>query len=77
MSNKIFLPSRFAFREDSLENWENENPILENGEPSIVSDGENGEWLKFGDGVTPWKELPWKKGPKDYPAYWEEEDLLG
>ncbi len=64
MGNKIYLNGRFGFREDTLENWMINNPILERGEPSIVRDGQNGEWLKIGDGVTRWKELPYKLGPK-------------
>ena len=64
MADKIYLNSVFAYREDTLENWKEKNPILERGEPSIVRDGIDGEWLKIGDGVTKWKELPWKTGPK-------------
>lgn len=64
MENKIYLNGRFSFREDTLENWRVNNPILERGEPSIVRDGRDGEWLKIGDGVTPWNELPYKRGPK-------------
>ena len=64
MSTKIYANARFAFREDTLENWMANNPVLEKGEPAIVRDGENGEWLKIGDGVTAFNNLPWKKGPK-------------
>lgn len=62
MADKIFLNSHFAFRSDTLENWQRENPVLENGEPSIVSDGNENEWLKIGDGVTTWNDLPFKTG---------------
>ena len=62
MADKIFLNSHFAFRSDTLENWQRENPVLENGEPSIVSDGNENEWLKIGDGVTTWNDLPLKTG---------------
>jgi hypothetical protein len=61
---KIFLNGRFAYREDSLENWEQYNPILERGEPAIIRDGTDGKWLKIGDGVTPFNDLPYKLGPK-------------
>ena len=64
MADKIYVNARYGFREDTLENWQNNNPVLERGEPSIVSDGENGEWLKIGDGETPWNDLPYKKGPQ-------------
>ena len=64
MSSKIYTKAVFGYREDTLENWEANNPILEKGEPSIVRDGADGEWLKIGDGVTSWNNLPWKKGPK-------------
>ena len=64
MSDKIFLNARYAFRSDTLENWQNINPVLENGEPAIVSDGTDGEWLKIGDGVNTFNNLEWKKGPK-------------
>ena len=64
MSNKIYLNGRFGFREDTLENWEAKNPVLEKGEPGIVRDGQNGEWLKIGDGVTPWNKLDYKRGPQ-------------
>ncbi len=64
MSTKIYANARFGFREDTLENWSKENPILEKGEPAVVRDGQNGEWLKIGDGATAFNNLPWKKGPK-------------
>ena len=64
MADKIYLKSFFGYREDTLENWQNSNPVLEKGEPSIVRDGVEGEWLKIGDGETPWNDLPWKKGPR-------------
>ena len=63
MSNKLYINARYGFREDSLENWETINPVLERGEPSIVRDGKDGKWLKIGDGVTPWNDLPYKLGP--------------
>lgn len=64
MADKIFLNARYAFRSDTLNNWQNANPILEKGEPAVVTDGTHGEWLKIGDGVTPFNSLEWKKGPK-------------
>ncbi|MBR5011143.1 MAG: collagen-like protein [Clostridia bacterium] len=64
MADKIFLNARYAFRSDTFNNWQNANPILEKGEPAVVTDGTHGEWLKIGDGVTPFNSLQWKKGPK-------------
>ncbi len=61
MGTKIYAEAIYGFRQDTLANWEAENPILEVGEPAIVSDSHNGEWLKIGDGVSRWSELPWKK----------------
>lgn len=64
MADKIFLNARYAFRSDTFNNWQNANPILEKGEPAVVTDGIDGEWLKIGDGITPFNSLEWKKGPK-------------
>ena len=64
---KYYLKSRYCFRADTLENWIAHNPILENGEPSIVSNPTNeSEYIKFGDGVTAWVDLPYKNGPRGY-----------
>lgn len=68
MANKIYLNSHFGFREDLLENWERENPVLERGEISVVRDGTNGNWLKIGDGTTKWQQLSYKKGPQGLPG---------
>lgn len=62
--DKFYLNGTFAYREDTLANWTSHNPVLEKGEPAIVRDGADGEWLKIGDGVTAWNDLPYKKGPK-------------
>lgn len=64
MATKIYANARFGLREDTLENWTANNPVLERGEPAAVRDGSETEWLKIGDGVTPFNDLPWKKGPK-------------
>lgn len=64
MADKIYLTGRISYREDTLENWEANNPVLERGEPAIIRDGEGSNWLKIGDGTTPWNELPYKQGPK-------------
>lgn len=62
---KIYVKSRFCLREDTFENWIINNPVLERGEPSVVRNPEKeDEWLKIGDGVTDWVNLPYKKGPR-------------
>lgn len=61
MSNIIYANARFAYNNKPLSWWQENNPVLANGEPGIVSDAINGEWLKIGDGVTAWNDLPWKK----------------
>ena len=64
MEKKIYANAIHCFRQDTIQNWEKANPVLEKGEIAIAKDGTNGEWLKIGDGETPWNELSWKKGPK-------------
>ena len=68
MSNQVFLSSAIAYREDYLKNWQTKNPILNRGEPSFVRDGEGSKWLKIGDGITAWNELPYKEFPKGDPG---------
>ena len=63
--SKIYLENfRFQARRDTAENWNTNNPILCGGEFGIIADSTDENWLKVGDGVTPWKLLPFKKGPK-------------
>ena len=50
-------------RRDTAENWETENPILEEGELGLVL-GSNPTLFKIGDGVTPWNELAVASGPQ-------------
>ena len=61
---KIFGDARIAFRSDTLENWQKENPVLLSGEFSVVTDGTETERVKIGDGIHNWKGLPWWKGPE-------------
>lgn len=73
MPNKIYVNARYGFREDTIENWQVENPVLEKGEPSIVRDPEEpSEWLKIGDGETPWNDLPYRKGPQGAPFTYDD-----
>ena len=63
--SKIYLEGfHFQPRRDTAENWNKDNPILCDGEFGVVTDSTDENWLKIGDGVTPWKLLPFKKGPK-------------
>lgn len=64
MDNKVYLRARFCARIDELSNWININPVLDKGEPAVVSDGVDGKWLKFGDGITPFNGLPFVVFPK-------------
>lgn len=61
---KILAAARFKFRSDTLANWDEKNPILLSGEFGVAKDGGETDKVKIGDGVTPWKELPWWRGPK-------------
>ena len=60
----IYANARFTHRADTLENWQSKNPVLLKGEPSIVTNGTEGECVKIGDGVTDWNHLPFIRGPK-------------
>ena len=60
----IYANARFTHRADTLENWQSKNPVLLKGEPSIVTNGAEGECVKIGDGVTDWNHLPYIRGPK-------------
>ena len=63
--SKIYLEDfHFQARRDTAENWNTNNPILCGGEFGIITDSTDENWLKVGDGVTPWKLLSFRKGPK-------------
>jgi hypothetical protein len=64
MADKIYLNSRFGYREDTLANWQKFNPLLEKGEISFVRDGSDGKFVKIGDGSTLWNDLPYAPLPK-------------
>ena len=61
---KISAKIRFKARNDYSKNWKTNNPVLLAGELGVVIDGNETEKVKFGDGVTPWNELGWWKGPQ-------------
>lgn len=51
------MADRIQHARDTLANWQSENPVLLEGEIGLVTD-QPGLW-KWGDGVTPWNNLPW------------------
>lgn len=55
MANK-----RILLRRDTRENWNNNNPVLYNGEIGVIlEDPISGHsTIKIGDGITPWNSLP-------------------
>ncbi len=62
---KIYIQDFIATcRSDTSENWYNENPILLDGEFGFINNSNNENWLKCGDGVTAWRDLPFLKGPQ-------------
>lgn len=63
--SKIYLENFHCQpRRDTSARLQANNPVLCDGEMGVVTDGTDTEWLKVGDGVTPWNQLPYKKGPK-------------
>lgn len=62
---KITLNSNIQQRYDSLENWNNKNPVLKSGEigvcvvPADIDSGQNEPaiLIKVGDGSSTWKQL--------------------
>ena len=69
---KIHGTAHHLFRRDTLANWESVNPILGPGELGVViglrepgDQLENStERVKLGDGIHPWNDLAWWKGPQ-------------
>lgn len=53
---KKIIKTTFLLRRGTTEAWEAANPVLAYGEPGYEKD--TGQ-LKIGDGVTPWKDLPY------------------
>ncbi len=64
MPDKIYVNAHFGYREDTLLNWQTHNPVLERGEISFVRDGEDGKFVKIGDGSSSWNSLPFAPLPK-------------
>ena len=73
---RLYGNARFVLRKDSLENWQTKNPVLLEGEPSYVTDGEDNKKIKIGDGVTPWNDLPYfSSGAINDQTYATKEEL--
>jgi Major tropism determinant N-terminal domain len=53
------MGARIQLRRGKKAFWESENPILHEGEPGYERDTRK---LKIGDGVTPWRDLPYAAG---------------
>jgi hypothetical protein len=53
MSERISIPRKWRWK------WEQENPVLPDGQPGIEIDSNR---MKVGDGRLHWKDLPWLTG---------------
>jgi hypothetical protein len=52
--------SRIQLRRGNADFWEDENPTLRPGEPGYEK---NTRRMKIGDGITPWRSLPYFTAP--------------
>ncbi len=64
MIKRINANARFVYKTKTSKEWQEENPVLLKGEIGFVSDINDSDFVKVGDGVTAWNDLPYKKGPK-------------
>ncbi len=64
MIKRINANARFIYKIKTAQEWQQENPVLLKGEIGFVSDINDGYYVKIGDGVTKWNNLPYKKGVK-------------
>jgi hypothetical protein len=51
------IPAIIRLRRGTAPEWEDANPILEDGEPGLATTGPDAGKIKVGDGVTPWNNL--------------------
>jgi hypothetical protein len=56
------IKAKIKSRRGSYEQWYQANPVLEDGEIAAVSSGQNAGNIKVGDGITPWRDLPFSGG---------------
>ena len=60
------ITTRIKLRHDTEENWLSASDTVPlAGEPCLTTDGENKGRVKYGDGVTPWGELPYSGLPNE------------
>lgn len=59
------MGARIQLRRGKAAFWDSENPILRAGEPGLETDTRK---VKYGDGVTHWRELPYSSGGADVPV---------
>ena len=63
--SRIFVKDfKCQYRSGKANEWNDINPVLGKGEVGLVTDAKDEKWLKIGDGITPWKKLDFKNGPK-------------
>ena len=55
---EIQIKAIFQYRRGSTSEWESVNPILKEGEPGLNTTIRK---IKIGDGITPWKDLPYQE----------------
>jgi hypothetical protein len=56
------IKAKIKVRRGSYDLWYSANPVLEDGELSLVTSGPNAGSVKAGDGSTPWADLPFLLG---------------
>jgi hypothetical protein len=73
------VPAIIRLRRGTLEQWQESNPILQEGEASYVIGMENDNKynrMKVGDGITPWNLLPFIVADNSLPLGGNTGDLL-
>ena len=71
------IPAIIRIRRGTIEQWNEANPILQEGEASYVIGNENTfNRMKIGDGITPWKLLPFIVADNSLPPGGEEGQVL-
>ena len=62
----------FKLKRGTAARWDEVNPVLAQGEPGFVYDS---NLLKIGDGVTPWRDLPYIQGRTEVANFETLEDF--
>jgi hypothetical protein len=63
--NPVTRATRIRLRRAWTADWEDVNPVLNDGEPGY---DKSNNMIKIGDGVTPWKQLPYLTPPPTAPV---------